>query len=63
MVPYRVRTDDNDNDGYSDDNKDEWTNFSIQQWNNHEYMPFVKFQNRKSICFIAMNCFPNGFLG
>ena len=26
-------------------------------------VPFEKFQNRKSICFIAMNCFPGKFLG
>ena len=25
-------------------------------------VPFVKFWNRKSICFIAMNCFPGKFL-
>ena len=42
MVPKRVRTDDNDDDGYSDDEEDEWTNFSIQQMNKHEDGAFCK---------------------
>ena len=40
MVPKQVRTNDDSKNDDSDDDKDKWLDFSIQQWNIHEDSSF-----------------------